>query len=122
MAEPLKIIIATCLCVVCPMLGLQLGLQLFVFMLITVSALFLLILFSVAFLDPLTLMVQAWVSPVVSTPLIIGGLAIIIIGIAMKLSFSVESATSNMSEAGNKAMGCGIGVGLGILGSWLMFV
>lgn len=116
----LKVVLATMLSLIMPFLGFKLGLRMFVFSLISLVSIFLLILFSVTFLSPLTMMVSAWLNPIVAMPLIIIGLATIIITIALKISFTIETATESLSDPGNKAIGCGFGLGLGALVTWLI--
>jgi hypothetical protein len=120
MVFTLKVVFATMLSLIMPFLGFKLGLRMFVFSLMSLASIFLLILFSVVFLDPLTSMVSAWLNPVVAIPFIIVGLATIIITIALKISFSVEAATENLSDPGNKAIGCGVGLGIGALVTWMI--
>lgn len=109
------IVVATLIAILLPFIGIKLGMKLFLFGLISLGSLVLIVLLSLTFMDVLALIISPWISPIVGKPVIVIVIAGTIIALALKMSKSIEEVLSDMSEAGNTAMGGALGLTIAIL-------
>ena len=111
----LRSIMALILVIGLMFLGVKVGLRRFLLSIISIVSIALIVILSSVFLGTLKRMVEPWLSPIVSVPLVLGYIVYSILFPAVKMGFLVESALEPISEEGSRSLGAALGLVIALL-------